>query len=169
MVTVKIDKSTSWGGKLMTDRFEQFNLVVSGIYRKLQKIEKAEMVKRGYKGAFAKYLATLSRFEEGLTSTELCEVCDKDKAAVSRIIAEMEEKGLIQREKKAVRSYRSKITLTEKGKETADFVARRAETAICAVSDEAMSEEEREVFYKTLDNIYKNLQKIGLEGLPSEK
>ena len=94
----------------MTDRFEQFSFIISGIYRKLQKIKRDEMVKRGYKGAFAQYLATLSRYEEGLTSTELCEICDKDKAAVSRIIAEMEEKGLVQREKKAVRSYRSKIT-----------------------------------------------------------
>ena len=105
----------------MTDRFEQFSFIISGIYRKLQKIKRDEMVKRGYKGAFAQYLATQSRYEEGLTSTELCEICDKDKAAVSRIIAEMEEKGLVQREKKAVRSYRSKITLTEKGKDVADF------------------------------------------------
>ena len=79
----------------MTDRFEQFSFIISGIYRKLQKIKRDEMIKRGYKGAFAQYLATLSRYEEGLTSTELCEICDKDKAAVSRIIAEMEEKGIV--------------------------------------------------------------------------
>lgn len=153
----------------MISRFEQFSLIISGIHRKLQKIERAEMVKRGYKGAFAQYLAVLSRHEEGLTSTELCEVCDKDKAAVSRIIAEMEEKGLVQREKKVVRSYRSKITLTEKGKETADFVAKRAEAAVSAVSGSLMSEEDREVFYEILDNLYKNLQKVGTEGIPAEE
>ena len=127
------------------------------------------MVKRGYKGAFAQYLATLSRYEDGLTSTELCEICDKDKAAVSRIIAEMEEKGLIQREKKAVRSYRSKITLTEKGKEVADFVAKRAHAAISAVSKEIMTDEERVAFYSILDNVYKNITKIDTEGIPSEE
>ncbi len=153
----------------MTDRFEQFTFIISGIYRKLQKIKRDEMVKRGYKGAFAQYLATLSRFKEGLTSTELCDICDKDKAAVSRIIAEMEEKGLVQREKKAVRSYRSKITLTEKGKEVADFVAKRAQAAISAVSKEIMSNEEKDIFYSVLDTIYKNITKIDTEGIPSDE
>ena len=84
----------------MISRFEQFLYIISKIHRQIQKIERAEMVKQGYKGAFAQYLATLRRYEEGLTSSELCEICDKDKAAVSRIIAEMEEKGLIERKRK---------------------------------------------------------------------
>lgn len=153
----------------MTGRFEQFSFIISGIYRKLQKIKRDEMVKRGYKGAFAQYLATLSRFEEGLTSTELCDICGKDKAAVSRIIAEMEEKGLIQREKKAVRSYRSKITLTEEGKDVANYVAERASIAFSSVSGEIMTEEERTMFYTVLDRIYKNIEKIDIEGIPSEE
>ena len=153
----------------MTDRFEQFTFIISGIYRKLQKIKREEMVKRGYKGAFAQYLATLSRYEEGLTSTELCEICDKDKAAVSRIIAEMEEKELVQREKKSVRSYRSKITLTEKGQEVADFVAKRAAIAVSAVSGEIMTDEERKFFYSILDTIHQNVLKIGNEGIPTEE
>ena len=153
----------------MTDRFEQFSFIISGIYRKLQKIKREEMVKRGYKGAFAQYLATLSRYEEGLTPTEICEICDKDKAAVSRIIAEMEEKELVQREKKSVRSYRSKIALTEKGKEVADFVAKRAAVAVAAVSGEIMTDEERRFFYSILDTIHQNLLKIGNEGIPTEE
>ena len=152
----------------MTDRFEQFSFIISGIYRKLQKIKRDEMEKRGYKGAFAQYLATLSRYEEGLTSTELCEICDKDKAAVSRIIAEMEEKGLVSREHKNIRTYRSKIVLTEKGRNTADYVAERAKAAISAVSDGVMDENQREVFYSTLDVLYKNLQKVSREGIPRE-
>ena len=152
----------------MISRFEQFTMIISGIYRRLQKIEKAEMIKHGYKGAFAQYLATLSRYEEGLTSSELCEICDKDKAAVSRIIAEMEEKGLVSREHKNIRTYRSKIVLTEKGRNTADYVAERAKAAISAVSDGVMDENQREVFYSTLDVLYKNLQKVSREGIPRE-
>ena len=60
----------------MTSRFEQFTIVISGINRYIQKLERNEMIKRGYKGVFAQYLAVLKRFEDGLTSTELCEVCD---------------------------------------------------------------------------------------------
>lgn len=152
----------------MTSRFEQFTIVISGINRYIQKLERNEMIKRGYKGAFAQYLAVLKRFEDGLTSTELCEVCDKDKAAVSRIIAEMEEKGLVSREHKNIRTYRSKIVLTEKGRNTADYVAERAKAAISAVSDGVMDENQREVFYSTLDVLYKNLQKVSREGIPRE-
>lgn len=150
----------------MKTRFEQFSFVISGIYREIQKIERDEMIKHGYRGAFAVYLATLKRYEEGLTSSEICELCDKDKAAVSRIIAEMEEKGLVERAKNSPRGYRAKITLTENGKETADFVAKRAMAAVGAVSGETMTESQREIFYATLDTIYKNLRKVSREGVP---
>ncbi len=153
----------------MASRFEQFTIVVSGINRYVQKLERDEMIKRGYKGAFAQYLAVLKRFDEGLTLTELCEVCDKDKAAVSRIIGEMEEKGLVEREKTGAKIYRTKVMLTEKGRNTADYVAERAKAAISVVSDGVMDENQREVFYSTLDALYKNLQKISREGIPQKE
>ena len=150
----------------MVNNFEQFSAVISGIYRYTHKIERNEMVKRGYKGAFAQYLATLRRYEEGLTSTELCEVCDKDKAAVSRIIAEMEEKGLVQRPKKAVRGYRSKITLTEEGKKTADYFYERSRLAVQSLSDSSITDEQKEIFYLTLNTIYEQIRKVSEEGIP---
>ena len=52
----------------MINRFEQFSQVISGIHRYIQKLQRNEMVKRGYKGAFALYLVTLNRVSEGLTS-----------------------------------------------------------------------------------------------------
>ena len=152
----------------MMSSFEKFTVVISGISRYVQKIQRREMVKRGYKGAFAQYLAVLKRCEEGLTSTELCDICDKDKAAVSRIIAEMEEKGLIEREKKNVRTYRSKIVLTEKGKEVAEYVEERSRAAVAVVSEGVMDDSQRETIYATLDLLYKNLQKINSEGLPQD-
>ena len=150
----------------MINRFEQFSQVISGIHRYIQKLQRNEMVKRGYKGAFAQYLVTLNRIEEGLTSKELCEVCDKDKAAVSRIIAEMEEKGLVQRPKKAVRGYRSKITLTEEGKKTADYFYERSRLAVQSLSDSSITDEQKENFYLTLNMIYEQLRKVREEGIP---
>lgn len=152
----------------MISRFEQFTFIISKINREIQKIERDEMVKKGYRGAFAIYLAALKRYDEGLTSVQLCELCDKDKAAVSRILAEMEEKGLIEREKNNERGYRAKITLTEKGKEVAEFVNKRAETAVKTVSGKVMTDEQREVFYQTMELLYKNLQKVSKEGIPQE-
>ena len=144
----------------MLGRFEQFAFIVAGIQREVQKIEREEMIKHGYRGAFAIYLAVLSHYDEGLTATELCEICDKDKAAVSRIIAEMEEKGLVEKEKNTEKIYRSKIYLTEKGKEISGFVSKRAASVIGAVSDNVISEDEREHLYKMLREIYKNLRNI---------
>ena len=46
----------------MKTRFEQFSFMISGIYREIQKIERDEMIKHGYRGAFAVYLATLGRY-----------------------------------------------------------------------------------------------------------
>lgn len=144
----------------MLSRFEQFAFIIAGIQREVQKIEREEMIKHGYRGAFAIYLAVLSHYDEGLTATEICEVCDKDKAAVSRIIAEMEDKGLVEREKNTDKIYRAKIFLTEKGKEIAEFVTKRAADVIRTVSDSIIAESERELLYKMLDGIYKNLRNL---------
>lgn len=150
----------------MLSRFEQFSFAISSIYRYIKKIEHDEMVKLGYRGAFTQYLVALSKFEEGLTSAQLCEICDKDKAAVSRIVAEMEEKGLVERENK--NKYRSRIILTEKGKETTDYVEKRAELAVAAVSGEIMNDEESEIFDATLEAVCRNLRKVSKEGVPQE-
>ena len=66
----------------MLNRFEQFSSVMFGIWRDVQKIERDEMIKYGYKGAYAQYLVTLSQHPDGLIVSRLSEICDKDKAAV---------------------------------------------------------------------------------------
>ena len=126
----------------MLNRFEQFSFVISGINRYIQKLERDEMVKYGYKGAFAQYLVVLTRYPDGLTAAQLCEVCDRDKAAVSRITAEMEEKGLILREKDNDNRYRARLKLTPEGHKAADHVCRKARVAVAAVGDQ-LTEEER--------------------------
>ena len=81
----------------MLNRFAQFSYMISSIYRNIQKIEHDEMVKLGYKGAYAKYLVAMFQQPQRITSSNLCELCDKNKAAVSRMISEMEEKGLVKK------------------------------------------------------------------------
>ena len=103
----------------MLDRFEQFTSAISALYRDVQKIERDEMEKQGLRGAFAQYLLAISRHPEGITAATLCEVCDKDKAAVSRIIAEMESKGLVEKENDGTSQYRARLRLTPAGQEAA--------------------------------------------------
>ena len=150
----------------MISRFEQFSFAIAGIYRSIQKIEREEMDRYGLKGAYAQYLVTLSRFPEGLPAARLCEICDVDKAAVSRAVSEMERHGLIQRADKE-RSYRAKLCLTDAGREAADFVSRRAQAAVAAAGQD-LTEENRQAMYAALEAISARLQVISREGIPDE-
>ena len=93
----------------MIGRYQQFSYIVSVINRQIQKIERDEMEKYGYKGAFAQYLMAMRRNPNGVTSAQLSEMCDKDKAAVSRVITEMIEKGLVVRKRANEKLYRAKL------------------------------------------------------------
>ena len=147
----------------MISRYEQFSFLISGIYRSIQKIEREEMIRYGYKGAYAQYLAVMLRYPEGVTAAQLGEACEKDKAAVSRAVAEMLEKGLMRRESTGDTLYRAKLFLTEAGVAAAQFVSRRA---LEAVSAAGLSEDEREAFYVALEKIAGNLQEISVKGIP---
>lgn len=149
----------------MLSRFEQFSTVISDIYRYIQNIERDEMIKYGYKGAFAQYLVAMNRHSDGITAAQLCEICGKDKAAVSRVIAEMQEKGLVVRVSENDKAYRAKLKLTDEGIKAAEFVCKRAKAAVAAVGKE-MSDEDRKIFYASLNMIASNLRILSKEGIP---
>lgn len=148
----------------MHSRFEQFSYVISGVYRYVQKIERDEMEQLGFRGSFAQYLAALDRYPNGITAKDLCIVCDKDKAAVSRAMKEMVQKGLALRVGAA---YRAKLMLTEAGRQAAEQVRIRASKVVALVSGE-LSEGEREIFYETLGKMAANLKSISEDGMPKE-
>jgi DNA-binding MarR family transcriptional regulator len=149
----------------MLERFEQFTLAISSVYRDVQKIERDEMEKQGLRGAFAQYLLAISRYPQGITASALCEVCDKDKAAVSRIVAEMEAKGLIERETDGASQYRVKVRLTPEGQDAAAFVRKRASAAV-ELAGNGLSDEDRKAFYTALERISASLQQISQNGIP---
>ena len=151
----------------MTDsfeRFEKFSYVISALHRQIQKIESDEMIKYGLKGPYAQYLAAMLRFPEGITAARLCEVCSKDKAAVSRILNEMEHKGLITK-KCGDNSYRAKLLLTTEGRNAAEYVRRKAMAAVELAGNDLFSPEERSSFYNSLELISNNLQKLTKKGI----
>ena len=162
-----VDLSTLKRRVTVVSRFEQFSAVISVINRYIQNIERDEMIKVGYKGAYAIYLVTIARYPEGITAAQLGEYCVKDKAAVSRIVSEMEDRGLIKRAGNGENLYRAKLFLTPKGEELAEFVKQKARTAVNEVSGK-MSDEDRNVMYKALDIISKNLEIISKDGIPEK-
>ncbi len=147
----------------MVHRYERFASSVSGINRCIQKIEADVMEKHGLKGSYAQYLAALRRTENGLTVSQLSEICMKDKAAVSRAVAEMETKGLLERLATGDNLYRAAIVLTDRGREIAEYVANRAVSAVGCIG---LDEQEIEKFYTALDLIASNLREVCKKGLP---
>ena len=53
----------------------------------------------------------------GVTSAELCEHCEEDKATISRALDYLEANGFILRPCKGAKRYKSPLQLTEKGRE----------------------------------------------------
>ena len=148
----------------MIQRFELFCTSAFSIYRSIQKIERMEMEKFGLKGPHAQCLLTMSRFPEGITAAKLCGYCDKDKAAISRTVSELEEAGMLVRDCSDGKRYRSMLTLTDAGREAAARVAARAKTAVERAGS-GLSDEHRAAFYNALSLIAGNLQHICDEGL----
>lgn len=151
----------------MLSRFERFSFTISSIYGYIQKIEREEMEKYGLKGAYAQYLVAMQRFPQGITAARLGEVCDKDKAAVSRVVTEMEDRELIERECTNENAYRATLRLTKKGQEAAAYVCEKAKVAV-GIAGAGLTEESREHFYKALELIASNLQSICREGIPEK-
>lgn len=151
----------------MTTRFEQFSSAIYAIYRDILKIQRDEMTKHNLKGSYALYLTVIHHHTEGLTATQLCEACDKDKAAISRVISELEQKGLVTRVSNRDTLYRAKLRLTESGSTIADRVDRAASIAVDRAT-KGMSEEQRKTMYECLGLIATNLRGICKDGIPTE-
>lgn len=147
----------------MIDRFEQFFFSISSIYKIVQKIEREEMARYGLKGSHVQCMVAMVQHPEGVTISQLCELCDKDKAAVSRDLAELEEKGMLERIRMD-KVYRAPIRLTETGRAMACQVSGIIQTAV-ELAGERLTDEDRRIFYQTLDLIAGNLRRISREGV----
>ena len=151
----------------MMSRYELFSSAIASIYHDIQRIERTEMAKFGLKGPHAQCMVALNRYPEGITAARLCEVCEKDKAAISRIIAELEEAGMVTRENQGTSRYRAGLILTEKGISAAQVVVQAADLAVERASKD-MGEQERIVFFSYLTKVAGNLHDICKDGLKKD-
>ena len=151
----------------MIDRFEQFTGAIASIYKSIVKIERAELAQYGLKAPHTQCLLTLKQYPEGITAARLCEICDRDKAAISRTVAELEELGLVRREDPNGKRYRSCLKLTPQGTQTAQHVNELVYAAVTQASA-GYDARQREVFISVLSMIAENLQDICRKGLAEE-
>ncbi|MBQ8215154.1 MAG: winged helix-turn-helix transcriptional regulator [Clostridia bacterium] len=149
----------------MIGRFEKFTFAISELSRYWHKIASDEMAAYGLKGPYAVYLVTMQRHPDGITAARLCELCEKNKADVSRAMADLEDKGMICRKTDGGNLYRALLVLTDKGKEAATHIKALAEKAV-EIGGKGLTDEQRETFYHALEVISSNLKEVSREGLP---
>lgn len=149
----------------MLDRFERFSLAISEISRYWHKLASEELAKYGLKGPHATYLTAMYKYPDGITVPQLCEVCGKDKSDASRMISILEEKGLVKKQVVDGSLYRGLLVLTAEGRVAAEHVCNRASRAV-EMAGKDLTDEMRDVFYKSLDSITSNLRELSKEGIP---
>ncbi len=161
----EVENSTFKKETTMLERFETFSLAISEISKHWHKLTTDEMGKYGLKGPHSIYLLVMAKHDEGLTAPQICELCGKDKADVSRTMSVMEQKGLVKKEGSSHSLYRGLLKLTEDGKKAAQYVSDRARLAV-EMAGKGLSEENRKIFYDALGIIATNMRELSRNGLP---
>lgn len=151
----------------MTERFERFTYAMSEISRHWHKLTSDEMAKYGLKGVHSVYLLALYHHPEGLTAPEICELCVRDKADVSRMMSIMMEKGLVYKDMPPYHRYRGPLKLTPQGMEAAKQVEKRVSLAV-ELAGKDLSDASREIFYAAMESILRNLRQLSKYGIPEE-
>ncbi len=134
--------------------FENFTVTVMKINKLVNKIKVHEMKEYGLKAVHVMCIYYLNENPQGLKASELVKLTLEDKAAISRGLALLRDKGYVSYDPD---KFSAVIKLTDAGKKLADFIADKSEKAVneCMV---VFSEEERLQFYKSLHCIADNLK-----------
>lgn len=142
----------------MEERFKTFTVLIAGVNRCIKKIKSEEMAEFDLKSPHVSCLYYLYNYDS-LTAKELCDICEEDKANISRSIKYLEENGYLICESKTAKRYQSPLILTEKGRDIGKIIASKIDNVL----DEAgagLSENDRQTFYSALSLINDNLHKI---------
>lgn len=145
-------------------RFILFTGLVNSVTKSIQAMKMMKMERYGLSAAHTNCLCRLAERPEGLTQGELAELEMTDKAQVSRVLRELEEKGYVYARGRAG-SYKRRYLLTDRGEET----TREMEAILLAVNRYVSREippEDLAVFYRTMTTIAKNIR--GAEVLMEE-
>lgn len=155
----------------MIERFETFTVLISSISRSIRRLKTEETAEYNLKSPHVSCLYYLYKAET-MTAAELCELCDEDKAAVSRSIVYLEQNGFLIRNKGkqdpasagrgargAGKHYRAPLTLTDRGREVAMRLSARIDRVLEEVAV-GVTDEERAILYRCLGQIDRNLAQM---------
>lgn len=131
---------------------------VQQIKKHIDKFLDNELINTGISRLEAVYIGCL-KDNNGISLIELTNLVHFDKANTTRVISELELKGLVTRkvDEKDTRKY--KIYLTEKAKGLEKFIL-NSKLKLNKIAFEGVSNKEKEVFEQTLEKIIENLNNI---------
>ena len=142
----------------MKQRFATFTVLINKISRNIRKIKNSEMAEYNLRSAHISCIYHLYS-SEGLTATDLCELCAEDKATISRALVYLETNGYLTGRPKSTKRYKSPLVLTPKGKEAGKNIAAKIDGVLDEISD-GLTEKEREDFYRSLFIISDSLESV---------
>lgn len=147
-----------------TERFEQFNALISGIYRDIQKIKNRWSEPLGMKAVHIFWVYLLKKHPEGLTASELSRYNQSNRSLISREIQELIDLGYVAQENTEARRYGKKLTLTQSGHKVAQRIAEEA-LIIQNQVNAGIPEEDLIVFYRTFEILMDNFHHITEQAL----
>lgn len=142
----------------MQERFKTFTLLIAKASRCIRKIKTEEMAELDLRSTHVSCLYYLYTMQS-LTAKELCEVCEEDKAAISRSLEYLEKNGYLVAMEKEHKKYKRPLELTEKGLEIGKQLSEKIDN-ILEKASEGVSPEDRIIMYRSLVQISENLQNI---------
>ena len=140
----------------MEERFQMFTILIAKISRSIRRIKTEEMEEFNLKSPHVSCLYYLYRQNGTLTSKELCDICDEDKASISRSIDYLEKNKFISCDSNAEKRYNAHLFLTDKGKEVGKIITQKIDH-IVNLASRGLNEEKRTIFYECLNLISNNL------------
>ena len=135
-----------------TERFTPFVLYIERISKNIKRIADEKMAPYGLRSAHVMCIMQIGKTEEGLSSSELSEACGVDKAFISRVTAELIEKGHIAKADGTEGKYKIKFELTESGRQINREIVNIVMECIDKV-DAHISVKKLEIFYELLGGI----------------
>lgn len=142
----------------MNERFETFTVLINRISRNIRKIKNQEMSEYNLRSAHVSCLYFIYR-GDNITSTELCEKCEEDKATISRAIDYLKKNDFISSETNSSKKYKSPLVLTHKGGIAGKKIADKIDGVLNEVSI-GLSNEERKEFYRCLSIISNSIELV---------
>lgn len=144
---------------MYNDHLEQFTLTLADVLKSIKKLKDNRMTAYGLRSSHVMVLYLLGRTPEGLTPAELADAGDVDKALISRVVAELTEKGFVIAINTGGRRYKARLRLTPSGEELAIYIA----TAVAEIQKKVSGDipkEDLEIFYRTLFTLQANFHKL---------